>query len=420
MTVEQIAKEVESKPNTIYKRLSEMVELNMIIRKYPAGQQNQEYMLSAEKKKVTDDERREYESQIWDLKDELKKLNAKYNTSHRQNRYEDGMLSAMKDYLPRLSAPLPIQMHDPADNVINESAVLMLSDMHFWDQITLEHTGGLSEYNMDIACEYMHSLAKSIIHILQTNHSKTKFDALYIFMLGDMIAGIIHRLMEHAPATVISAKLEAGLLISIFLRDLRQYFPVLINSCVVGNHPRLTKDKSYKWRAEENFDWDIYNQCAISLQNVDGISFNIPTSFWMLQKIYDWHFLLLHGDDINSWNQVPWYGILRALRNMQELLHSQKLDYDYGCLGHFHNAGTLDRCRGEIILNGSGSGMSDFSIGKLFTGNVPKQMFFGVHEFKGVSWRYPIVLERCEEQSDVYKIDRSVPIHEAIINALAG
>lgn len=358
-----------------------------------------------------------YDRKIQNLEDELSETKKRYKDSHRINSFQDLILDAIRELTPQMTFPPPIKLDKPIDTITTESVGLLLSDIHGGEVVLAEQTGGLSEYNIDITAEYIQSLGQKIIHILQTNHSKTKIEKLYVFMLGDMITGMIHNLMEHTPMTAIEAKNYTAMIIACLLRDLNQYYP-LVCDCVVGNHPRLTETKRYKWRAEDNLDYDLYIQVATILMNFTTIKFNIPRSFWYIEEVYGWKFLLLHGDDIRSWNQIPWYGIERALKNFQSLLQANNLSFDYACLGHFHNIGTLDRCRGEVILNGSAIGTTDYSIGKLFTGNKPKQLLFGIHKDHGITWRYPINLMRVKNCA--YKVDRDVPIHRQIIEAMVA
>jgi len=142
-----------------------------------------------------------------------------------------------------------------------------------------------------------------------------------------------------------------------------------------------------------NWDYVFYQFLSVFLANNKDIKCSFPKSFFLVKEIEGWNFLALHGDSIKSWMRIPWYGIERAMWRLGDLLQSKKINIDYRILGHFHNTGELDRRPGEIIVNGSLMGGTEFSLMSLFVFDRPTQLFFGVHREKGATWRYPIRLD---------------------------
>ena len=114
----------------------------------------------------------------------------------------------------------------------------------------------------------------------------------------------------------------------------------------------------------------------------------------MLVGIFDWHFLLTHGETIKSWNAIPYYGFDRADARWTKLLQARGQKFDYFLIGHHHNQAQIDSPVGEKIVNGCWPGGSQYSLKSLNTANRPSQLLFGIHPRHGITWRYKVNLER--------------------------
>jgi len=132
------------------------------------------------------------------------------------------------------------------------------------------------------------------------------------------------------------------------------------------------------------------------LANNDQIKSDFPKSFFIVKEISGWNFLVMHGDTIRSWMGIPWYGIERTMHKLGDLLQSKGVNIHYRVLGHFHNTGELDKKPGEIIINGSVIGGTEYSLMALSGFERPTQLLFGVHKEIGATWRYPLRLDLVE------------------------
>jgi len=47
--------------------------------------------------------------------------------------------------------------------------------------------------------------------------------------------------------------------------------------------------------------------------------------------------LLLHGEDIKGWMNIPFYGLERSDARYKEMLHDFGISYDYYHCGHHHH-----------------------------------------------------------------------------------
>jgi len=367
-----------------------------------------------------------YEQRISDLEDKLRISNSKYKAALREATFQDKLIEEIATRItPFQPVAAPAMILPDQPGLTRESAVLLLSDWHFWEEVILEEVGGLNEYNMHIATAYMEYLAGRVVSIIQSKLQGYTVSDLNIFMLGDFVSTNIHEILQHSQGTAVDSLLQGQYLLGMFLLDMARAFPQVNVYGVVGNHGRLQEKKKYSKRYA-NWDYVLYNELAMMLSLQENISFCFPKSFFQIVEVAGNTFCLLHGDDIRMWNQIPWYGIDRAVRRFYVLLSKKKnINVDYWCLGHFHNTGLLQGVPGRKLINGSAIGMSNFSLGKLFTGNEPEQTIFGINEggngeydYSGITWRYDIEMKAAPPTR--YVIDEAEEIHRQWRQILSG
>lgn len=302
----------------------------------------------------------------------------------------DKMISAI-EALPEIKIT-PVKI--PTNKSYKEQEVILqLSDIQAGTYISKETTGGLNEYNKDILAKQFKILLNAMVSIISRQKQVEPIKKLNIHVLGDMIEGIDIFIgqAQHTDQDLYNQMFGLADLLCWFLVELLYVFEKIEVSCIGGNHGRVgKKGENPHW---VNWDVYLYRYVEAKLQNYKKIKFNIPLSWWYLDTVQGYNFLLLHGDDIKSWNGIPYYGIDRADAKWTQLLGSKGLNYTYMELGHFHSPSELARVNGEKIINGCFPGGSIFSLKSLVTSGRPRQNMFAVHPEKGVTWRYPIWLD---------------------------
>jgi len=117
----------------------------------------------------------------------------------------------------------------------------------------------------------------------------------------------------------------------------------------------------------------------------------------MTTEIQGKTFLVFHGDEIKSWQGIPWYGIERAIARLRELFQAKGVMFDYAALGHMHNWAELERAVGQTMVNGSLVGGSEYSIGRLFSTSPPTQALYFMHSEHGKTWELRNDLSRGDD-----------------------
>ena len=352
-----------------------------------------------------------YKKEITYFKAENKLLLGKLKRSQLESDLTDKLLNVFVDYItaiPSVKASDIIGVSRSGKRV-KETPVLLYSDAHIGEVVDLKQTGGLSSYDFKEFVKRNQYLNNVVLDLLINKLQGYSFDTLEIHMLGDMVSGIIHEeLTETGDGTIIEWLLNGAYIVAQMLMSYAKHFKEVNVTCIYGNHGRMKKKPSFKNRYV-NFDYIFYHVVSLYCMNQGNINFAIPKSFWFSKKVEDFNVLMLHGDNIKSWNGIPWYGIERALAKLNELLQSLDYSVNIAEFGHFHNAAFLDRVNGEVFINGSFKGGDEYSIGKMFVSNSPRQLLYGVHKDIGVTWDYKVKLDAYSDKMKIkYKYSESI------------
>lgn len=321
-------------------------------------------------------------------------------------------LSEVVKALPAVKAPKPYIISKDA---VKESAVLVGSCWHIGEKIDAEEMGGLNEYNFDIFTRRLQHIVEKTISFTQGNMSNHVFEDLHVFLTGDMVSGIIHEeLIESNELHIVDQALMGALVTAQALQDLARQFPKVIVTCVVGNHGRTQKEKTFKNKGTKSWDYVFYNTLAMLLKNQSNIEFIIPKSYWAVVDVQGHLFQVQHGDTVRGSLGIPFYGFKREVGKWAEIHAVQNRIVRYFVTSHFHTKAILQSGIGEMIMNASLKGGDEYAIGLGLYGD-PIQLLFGVHEKYGKSWELSLNAKHINAADEVrYRCDLRVPIADQL------
>lgn len=167
-----------------------------------------------------------------------------------------------------------------------------------------------------------------------------------------------------------------------------QLYKIIHIRGVVGNH-----GTGEKWNAlRSNWDAEYYHSLEMAFKNEKRVDVEFEyDGFYQIVEIQGWKFFVFHGDQIPAYHGIPWYGIERRVLNWNAIY-----DFDYVLMGHFHTFGEHD-CNGiPILLNGTFCSDDPWALKKLGKQGSIVQRTFGVHKNVGITWRYPLLLEKVK------------------------
>lgn len=349
-------------------------------------------LLSTElKKDINEFTDKHINDQLISVANENRKLKKKLDSLRKDKSLEDKVLDIVQDEVRALPSPPVINSLKIPDKPKGEdkALLLLLSDIHAGEVVSIEEMGGLNEYNLLIMAKRFQFLVNHVIHKIKRYKN---VNTIYIALLGDMVSGDIHdELMATNETNVIECAFILTSVLNQVIIELAKHMKNVVVLGVVGNHGRLTRKKYYK-NKYVNWDYVIYKAIQSAMVNQKNVRCVFPKSFFHIENILGHDFLFLHGDDIRAWQGIPWYGINRATDKLDDALKYNGKTFESLFLAHFHNTGQLDKSLGEVIINSSMIGGNEFSLGRMFAISRPKQLLMCVEEDMGLTWREPIAL----------------------------
>lgn len=311
------------------------------------------------------------------------------------------LIAAMREVVPQV--PLVDVPVWPAPPQVGQgrpqSAVLLLSDIHYGELVRPNEIGGVNAYDKLIFEDRKRAYVGGVRSIIRHHQVAHPVRHLRIFDLGDGVDGDqifrAQRLQQDLnlmEQVVQLAKHKVEIILS-FL-DLVDTITI---EAVPGNHGRIgPKGDNLSY---VNWDWIVAQMVSMQLaQYGERIKVIAPESFFHITETEGHPWLLWHGDDVKAWQGIPWYGIQRAIGNWIQIFNATGQRFEYAALGHFHTDAKVDITAGEIFVNGSWVGTNEFAL-RLRALGQPKQQLMFVHPRYGVTGRYPILLDR-DGQSD--------------------
>ena len=276
---------------------------------------------------------------------------------------------------------------------VQETALFHWSDWHYGEVVKPERVRGYNAYDQDIAATRVRALVangRSILDRLRTGGYA--FGRAVIAVNGDLVTGTIHELEKHSNGKVITQSVaECGYLLAEAIRDVAADFPRVDVFCTVGNHGRLPDAKRMEQKSPlRNWDAMVYLFAQACLRGVKSVELHIPDAYAVGYDIDGHAFLQQHGHDIKSWAGIPWYGIQRYTSRIVALEASRERQANYFLFGHFHTATSLPHPGGELFVNGSLIGATEYGVNALGVADRPAQWLVGVHPQHGVTHRWPV------------------------------
>jgi len=310
---------------------------------------------------------------------------------HQQKAEQDlvaDLISASLAKIEPLKAP-PFRKPPKKTRWRPQIMILALSDIQAGQVVKSTDVAGLSEYSWAEVKKRMTVLRDSVLEIAESMPD-IPFTEFWINALGDWVEGedIYIGQSRRIDKDLVDQTFDlAELACQELIVPLCQYFPKVRTNMVWGNHGRTGRKGTHSPRT--NFDYICYRYLQARLANIENLDCFISESAFMALDCLGSTHLLMHGDSIKRYMQVPWYGLERAHAQLIQLMH---LFINYLWLGHHHQAAVVDASVGKRIANGSWTGADELSVTKMHAGNQPKQVLCGFNETRGITFQFDVQL----------------------------
>lgn len=215
---------------------------------------------------------------------------------------------------------------------------------------------------------------------------------LYVFLLGDMVQNL-------PPWYMNFAEMEAALYDQVYdhavpilagmLKAWAAEFEEVHVVCVRGNHGRQGK------MSDDNFNVDTIIYLTLQQMFADNpriMWVHNPKTWWQKVRIFKTVLLAVHGNQWKGYLSIPWYGTIQRSMRWQGSLPGP--DFDVMVYGHWHVASFVEWNGKLLVCNGCFVSDDQYIVETLGMASTTRQVCFGVHPRKGVTFRYTLDLDR--------------------------
>lgn len=240
------------------------------------------------------------------------------------------------------------------------------SDWHWGETVDRRETGGLNEFNREIAEGRVTKLVNNTVMLLrQYAGARPEYPGIWILLGGDMVSGLIHdELVETNWGNIADQAFECAAAIAGALLRMADEFGQVWVAGVVGNHGRTTGKPRAKGRALDSYDRSIYLSLQHRLAADPRFSFTIPDDTDYLFEVYGHRFLLTHGDSLGVKGGDGIIGALgpiaRGAVKLRNAEGQMGRDFDTLIMGHWHQYIPRGDALG-VIVNGTLKGYDEYA-----------------------------------------------------------
>lgn len=265
--------------------------------------------------------------------------------------------------------------------------VILASDWHSEEIITLAQTSGLNEFNPDICSARVTRFFQSSLRLIRLLNQDVKISEVVLALLGDFITSDLH---EEAAET--NGKLPMHAIIHVqnmiasgieFLLNNSPYSFVI--PCKVGNHSRTTKKVRFSVENGHSLEHLMYVNLAMYFRHEPRITFLIEDGYHQYLDIYGYTIRLHHGHTIKYGGGIGGL-FIPAFKKISQWSKGRRADLD--AFGHFHQ--TKDG--GNFLCNGSLIGYNSFAVQIGADYEPPQQTLFLIDKKRGRTCHWPILV----------------------------
>lgn len=311
-------------------------------------------------------------------------------------RHEAARLEFLEDF-DRLIARRPVVSVVPprqpkAGTRRARSLILFLSDVHMGQ--LMEQSSGLGKYDMAVMNERINRLSEEVMAITQDLRAGGPVDRLVIVWGGDIVDGRdIHPGHDWQSVPLVE-QIDGGgqVLIESLLKPLAEYFPVVHNRVIPGNHGRIGK-KGQLHRTGDSADMILGRYLQRLTAGMPNMDWHQAESWYSIFRLHGHNYVAAHGDAFKAFAGIPFYGAARYLQRLSAMFHVVP---DALMVGHHHNAAAFPQGWSNIVMNGSVVGTGEFGAFLGYSG-PPIQKLLLVSDDYAVATQFDLILSTRQE-----------------------
>lgn len=329
---------------------------------------------------------------IEDLELKLRQYKTEKQTAERSLRNlqdQHNELLTQLDLMEKVGTPTVTPIRKKKSSGETEAtAVIVLSDWHYEEEVDPETVSGLNEYNLEIAQARTEKCFQAGLKLTEIVARDVKVTSVLLPLLGDFITNDIHeefrdtnQLLPMDAMNAVQDALASG--ISFLLKNTKYD---LVIPCHSGNHGRTTNKIFIGSEYGHSLEYLMYKNLEKHFRKEKRVKFNIIKGYHSYQDVYDMTLRFHHGHGLRYAGGVG--GIFipanKAIAQWNKAKHA-----DLDVFGHFHQL----KDGGSFISNGSIIGYNQFAVRIKADYEPPRQAFFVIDSKRGKTFVCPIRVE---------------------------
>lgn len=282
------------------------------------------------------------------FKNDKKVIDKKYNSAIKKIAELQGLIETI--YETKGKENPPVYQYKPLTKDTESVAVVLASDWHVEEQVKLEWTNGMSEYNLDIAKRCAELFFQNTVKLINKESKDTVIDTLVLALLGDFITNYLHEedvetcLLAPADAIIFAQELLiAGIEYLLSHTKLKLIIP-----CHIGNHSRTTDKVHFSTESGNSWESVIYWNMEKYFSKNKRVTFLISKAYVSYLDLGGYVIAFHHGHGFRFGGAIG--GITTAVVKWRDKLE-QARKADLYCFGHHHTQfdGRLFLANGSMI-----------------------------------------------------------------------
>lgn len=324
---------------------------------------------------------RQRQAIIKDYQRRLQELLFKYNELNKK--FDEAL--ALKQYTETTIPKITI------DPKVKSQAIpiIQFSDWHVEEKIEKSTTGGLNEYNPDIARHRAQNLATNTLKLIRKERQDVNIDTLLICLGGDFINNYLH---EHDVQMNFMSPLEAAMFAKELLKQTlltiadNAKVKKIVVMCIRGNHGRLTRRMQSSNDYKMNLEAIVYYMLRQELGE-EIFEWHIPESELGYIEVFGKRIRAFHGHQVSYQGGV---GDITIPVNKAIMRWDKTDKADWNLMHHYHSFWMPTR---NCSLNGSLCGWNSYALSIGAAYEPPTQVFHLLDAKRGFTVRTAI---QCE------------------------
>ena len=279
-------------------------------------------------------------------------------------------------------------------------AVVLLSDWHSEENVTLAQTSGRNSFNLEICKERVVRCFQGVQRLWEINNRDTGIRTMIIALLGDFISGSIHADLAEGnnlpPADAIynaQNLIQSGIQFLLDNTDVEEFLVV----CHSGNHGRMTHEQRHATEAGNSLEQFMYLNLRDLFAKEPRVKFQVAEGYHSYVNVFSdgpgYKIRFHHGHNLRYSGGVGGIYIpVNKAVNEWNKLNPARLD----CFGHFHQRVV----GGNFVCNGSIIGYNAYATSIKAAYERPAQSFFLINKkFNEVTISAPIFVTKGTDRN---------------------